>query len=264
MLIIKIGGGASINIQGIVHDLQQINEPFIIIHGANAIRDQLAKDLKVSKKILTSISGYSSVYSDEEAIDLIMMAYAGIANKKLVESCQKEGINAVGLTGLDGHLIRGKRNLGIKIFENNKKKIVRDYSGKPDSINEEFLNLLLTNGYIPVITIPILDENNIAINSENDDIVLKFQEVIKAEKILFLIEAPGLLRHSDDPATLISSLTKSKLEELENTSDGRIKRKYHALTQISQLGNCTIIVADGRVDHPIQDAIAHKGTVITK
>ena len=86
MLIIKIGGGAGINIQGVIADLAELNnsgEQFIIVHGANAARDQLANDLGVEKRIVTSVSGYSSVFSDEKLIDLQMMAYAGLRNKRI-------------------------------------------------------------------------------------------------------------------------------------------------------------------------------------
>lgn len=99
MYIIKIGGGASINIEGIIEDLAVIEKPFIIVHGANALRDEIAKKLGMEKQVLTSVSGYSSVFSDEDAINAILMSYAGLRNKRIVESCQKLGINAVGLSG---------------------------------------------------------------------------------------------------------------------------------------------------------------------
>ena len=61
MIIIKIGGGKDINIQGIIADLAPLSEKFIIVHGANALRDKLAEDLGQTKQVLTSIKGYSSV-----------------------------------------------------------------------------------------------------------------------------------------------------------------------------------------------------------
>src|SRR5512135_194001 len=102
MIIVKIGGGEGINLQGIVQDLGQLKEKFIVVHGANALRDKLAEDLRQPKKVVTSVSGYASVYSDEAMIDLMMMAYAGARNKRIVELCHQHGINAVGLSGLDG------------------------------------------------------------------------------------------------------------------------------------------------------------------
>ena len=68
MWIIKIGGGRTINLKGIISDLAEVKEKFIIVHGANALRDELAERLNQPKKILTSVSGFSSVYSDEDAL----------------------------------------------------------------------------------------------------------------------------------------------------------------------------------------------------
>ena len=120
-----------------------------------------------------------------------MMAYAGIRNKRIVELCQQNGINAVGLSGIDGKMIQGKRNKGIRIKEKGKLKIVRDFSGKPNQINMELMELLLKNNYVPVLCVPIIDENGFAINSENDDIVNILQKEVHANKIIQLIEATG-------------------------------------------------------------------------
>ncbi|MEE9432448.1 MAG: acetylglutamate kinase, partial [Melioribacteraceae bacterium] len=131
MIIIKIGGGATINTKAIIDDLSSLDEKFIIVHGANAKRDELAENLNKPKKVITSASGYSSVFTDEESLDIMMMAYAGLKNKRIVEMCQQAGINAIGLSGIDGKVVQGKRNNGIRIKENGKLRIVRDFSGKP-------------------------------------------------------------------------------------------------------------------------------------
>jgi len=79
---------------------------FIIVHGANALRDKLAEALGQPKEVITSVKGYSSVYSDDKMIDLMMMSYAGIRNKRIVELCHKHGINAVGLSDWMGKRFR--------------------------------------------------------------------------------------------------------------------------------------------------------------
>ncbi|MHB9041206.1 MAG: amino acid kinase family protein, partial [Melioribacteraceae bacterium] len=180
MLLIKIGGGKEINLNGIISDLATLQEKFIIVHGANSLRDDLANKLGYQKKVVTSLSGYDSVLSNEETIDLAMMAYAGLKNKRIVELCQQNGINAVGLSGIDGKVIQGKRNSGIKVREGGKTLLLRDFSGKPKAINKQLLDLLLDNGYTPVLSVPLIDENNFAINSENDDIIALLQSEFKA------------------------------------------------------------------------------------
>ena len=262
MIIIKIGGGAAINLQGIAQDLAQVNEPLVIVHGANALRDELAAKLGIEKCVLTSASGYASVFTNREMLEVMMMAYAGLRNKYLVELCQQNGINAVGLTGLDGRLIQGKRNRGIRVKENGKIKMKRDLSGKPRRVNQGFLELLLTNGFTPVITVPIVDENGFAVNSENDDIVALLQSVLHAEKVIQLIEAPGFLEKADDPDSLISAMNFGELEQREAQAEGRMKRKILALRKLSDFGPVEVILADGRVEHPLENALNGEGTVI--
>ncbi|HEM48892.1 MAG TPA: [LysW]-aminoadipate kinase [Caldithrix sp.] len=262
MIIVKIGGGAEINLKNIVMDLAELDEQFIIVHGANALRDQIAHDLNKPKKVVTSVSGYASVFSDETALDIMMMAYAGLRNKRLVELCQQHGINAVGLSGLDGKMIQGQRNKGIRIKEDGKLKIVRDFSGKPRSVNVGLLNLLLKNDYTPVLSVPIIDENNYAINSENDDIINVIQESLKADKIIQLIEAPGFLDDKDNPDSLVSKMTKDEIKRREEQVEGRMKRKMLALSNLFDKGATTVIICDGRTEHPIKNGLAGKGTII--
>lgn len=263
MLLIKIGGGKEINLNGVISDLATLQEKFIIVHGANALRDELALKLGIQKKVVTSLSGYDSVFSDENTIDLAMMAYAGLKNKRIVELCQQKGINAVGLSGVDGKAIQGKRNSGIKVREGGKTLLLRDFSGKPKAINKQLLDLLIENGYTPVLSVPLIDENNFAINSENDDVIALLQSEFKADKIISLIEAPGFLLDKNDPSSLLSKMSKAELEEMEQKVDGRMKRKILALKKLYEGGDTTVIISDGRTEHPIIDALNGKGTTIS-
>lgn len=260
MILIKIGGGAGINLKGIAADLAQLREPFIIIHGANAARDDLAERLGLSKRVITSVSGYSSVFSDPDAIDLLMMAYAGLRNKRIVELCQQHGINAVGLTGLDGRLIQGRRNQGFRVREEGRTRIVRDLSGKPERINVSLLQTLMDAGYAPVLTVPIIDEISTAINSENDDITALVAREIGADLVLQLIEAPGFMRDVSDPSSLIPHLSSGGISEWEMRAEGRIKRKLHALRKLLESGARSVVIADGRRDRPVLDALDGLGT----
>ncbi len=263
MMLIKIGGGEQINLEATIADLATLEQPFIIVHGANVLRDQLAQRLDIEKTVLTSVSGYSSVFSDQAALDVIMMSYSGLRNKQIVELCQRNGINAVGLTGLDGRLVQGERNKGIRVRENGKTMIKRDLSGKPRSINTTLLTLLLDNGYCPVLTIPIADENGFAINSENDDIIVQLAQALAIESVLQLIEAPGFLDDPTDENSLVARMSVAELQAREATVEGRIKRKLLALTRLCQGGKTRVIIADGRGEQPIINALAGAGTHIS-
>jgi len=262
MIIIKIGGGRDVNLKGVVQDLATLTERFIIVHGANAVRDEIAAKMGHPTRSVTSVSGYASVLSDEKAIDAIMMGYAGIQNKRLVELCQQRGINAVGLSGLDGKLVQGARNKGIRVRQNEKTIMMRDFSGKPKQINQELLALLLDHGYVPVICIPIIDENNCAINSENDDIVAVLQESLHADTVVQLIEAPGFMDDINDDRSLVPAISRAELDAREAQVEGRMKRKMLALKKLMENGAARVIISDGRVEHPVQDALSGKGTII--
>ena len=262
MYIIKVGGGAAINLEGIVRDLATLDEAAIVVLGANAVRDAIAERLGTPKKTLTSVSGYTSVYSDEQAMDAIMMAYAGLRCSRFVELCQRNNVNAIGLSGIDGQAVQGQRNRGIRVREGKKTIIKRDFSGKPKRVNTALFRLLMDNGYVPVLTIPIIDENGHAINSENDDIVNVLHRELGADKIVQLIEAPGFLEDKDDPTSLLAELSRSELERRKQQVEGRMKRKMLALGRLMQDGVSKVIISDGRTDKPISDALAGKGTII--
>ena len=262
-LLVKIGGSASIDLETVSADLGLVDDAsLVIVHGANALRDSLATRLGVEKQVVTSVSGYDSVFSDDEAIDLLLMAYAGLRNKRLVEALQRHGVNAVGLTGLDGALIRGRRNRGIRVREGEKTLIKRDLSGKPVVVNRKLLGLLLDNGFAPVLTVPIVDEQGVAVNSENDDIVALLDVTLKPDVVIQLIEAPGYLEDPRDMASLVPRMTWAELAELEAEATGRMKRKMLALKRLGARQGARVMLADGRSKHPVRDALAGRGTLI--
>jgi acetylglutamate/LysW-gamma-L-alpha-aminoadipate kinase len=262
VIIIKVGGGAALNLEGVVQDLAGLDSPALVVLGANAVRDDLAQRLGTPRQVLTSVSGYASVFSDEQAIDVILMAYAGIRAKRFVELCQRHGVNAVSLSGLDGRLVQGQRNKGIRVRENGKTLIKRDFSGKPRGVNVRLLQLLLGEGYTPVITIPIADEQGFAINSENDDIVTALAAALSPRRIVQLIEAPGFLADPADEASVVRAMSRAELASREAQVEGRMKRKMLALRNLFEAGAAKVVIADGRTAHPLRDALAGAGTTI--
>jgi acetylglutamate/LysW-gamma-L-alpha-aminoadipate kinase len=165
----------------------------------------------------------------------------------LLNSASKR--DSVYLSGLDGKVIQGKRNSGIKVREGGKTLLLRDFSGKPKSINKQLLNMLLENEYVPVLSVPLIDEDNFAINSENDDIVALLQTEMKADKIISLIEAPGFLLDKNNPSSLIPKLSKTELETMEQKVEGRMKRKILAIRKLFDGGGTTVIISDGRTSN---------------
>ena len=262
MYIVKVGGGEAVNLAGVAGDLASIDAPSVVVLGANAVRDGLAARLGSSPQTLTSVSGYTSVFSDETALDVIMMAYSGLRSKRFVELCQRRGVNAIGLSGIDARMVEGERNKGIRVREGGKTLIKRDFSGKPRAVNAALLRTLLDGGYTPVLTIPIADEQGFAINSENDDIVNVLQAALGAERIVQLIEAPGFLDDAGDPGSIVATMSREELERREAQVEGRMKRKMLALRRLFEAGAAEVVIGDGRVERPIRAALDGAGTVI--
>jgi [amino group carrier protein]-L-2-aminoadipate 6-kinase len=263
VLILKIGGGRGINVEGIAEDLAALSEPAVVVHGANAWRDELAERLGTERKVLTSASGYESTYSDDEAIDVLLMAYAGLRNKRIVEALARRGLRAIGLTGLDGGLVQGRRNPGIRSREGGKILVRRDHSGKPSSVNERLLRMLLGAGYLPVLTVPIAGEDGSALNTENDDVVAVLQGVLRAETVVQLIEAPGILDDPSDGTSVVPQMSSAELARREEAASGRFKRKLHGIGKLFRGAPCRVLIGDGRAEHPLRDALDGRGTVIS-
>jgi len=264
MLILKIGGGKAIkeNLDNILSDFASHEGKKLIVHGANHEMKLISEKMGLPERMITSPSGFTSRYTEKQTIEVFEMVYAGVANKRIVEKLHKHGVNAVGLSGLDGGLLRGKRKPYVKSVEDGKVKILRDdFTGTVESVNTDLLSLLMDNGYVPVIAPPAISEENEAINVDNDRIVDALCRSLKVATVISLFEAPGLLRDHEDPTSLIPDIDKSKVDEFMQFAEGRMKKKIlHAIDSSQNVRQ--MILADGRTQTPVSDALEGKGTVI--
>jgi acetylglutamate kinase len=113
-----------------------------------------------------------------------------------------------------------------------------------------------------LLTVPILDEDNRAVSTENDSIVALLQKTLGARRVIHLIEAPGLLEDRDDPSSVVASLRLSELEARSRTTRGRLQRKLMALATMTASGCDEIVIADGRSESPLGGALSGEGTRI--
>ena len=266
MLLVKVGGG-DLDLAEIARDLASLGRPFVLLHGANRVRDALARDLGRPLSVVESLSGYTSVLTDDDAIDLLMAAYAGIRNKRMVEALRRAGVNAVGLTGLDGGMVTGERTRGIRVREGGRKRILLDLSGRPRRVNGHLLRTLLEKGYTPVLTVPIAGEDGTALNTENDDILTLLARELDATEVVSLMEAPGLLADRDDPTSLVTRITPEDLPAWEARVKGRMRRKIRALRDLFEGRvdpSLRVCLGDGRGPAPVRRALAGEGTVLER
>jgi acetylornithine/LysW-gamma-L-lysine aminotransferase len=266
MLLVKMGGG-DFDTDAIAEDLASLGRPFVLLHGANKLRDKLATDLGRPPQVVESISGYTSVLSDADAIDVLLAAYAGIRNKRIVESLRRQGVNAIGLSGLDGGLVEGIQNQGIRVRREGRKMLLRDQSGKPHKVNGSLLRSLLDEGYTPVLTVPIAGEDGAALNTENDEVLALLAAEVAATDVVSLIEEVGLLADRDDPSSLVTEVDVEELEAWESRVSGRMRRKIRALRSLFDRADADgplFRLSDGRVERPVTAALAGAGTLVAR
>lgn len=265
MLLIKIGGGKNINWDLISEDLVSISqkEKVIMVHGANSQRDELGRRLGIETKTVVSPSGVSSVYTDREFIDLFLMSYPGLVNKTIVAKLQGHGLNAVGLSGLDGRMWVAKRKSKLLVQDGSKiKTLDGNYSGKVTQVNPGVVEALLQANFLPVITAPAISEQGEIINCDNDTASALLATTMKIPRVVFLFEAPGMLRDHQDFGSLIPRVESAELDEMLKYANGRMKKKILAVQSMLAGGVETVYFGDARVEKPISKALEGHGTVI--
>lgn len=265
MIILKIGGGKGIveNLDEILRDFAALPGPKILVHGANHEMRVVSEKLGRPEKIITSPSGFTSRYTDRETLEIFEMVYSGVANKRIVEKLQKQGVNAIGLSGIDGRLWEGKRKEAIRAVEGDKVRIIRDdFTGTVEKVNSSLLKLLLDNGYVPVLTPPAISYEGEAINVDNDRAAAVLASGMGADTIVMLFEAPGLLADANDPNSLIRRLSKEELSSSMDLGEGRMKKKLLGSIEGLDAGVKRIVYGDGRIKEPIKSALAGNGTII--
>jgi acetylglutamate/LysW-gamma-L-alpha-aminoadipate kinase len=267
MIVVKVGGSAGLDMEAVCADvagLVQQGEQVVLVHGGSHETNTISEKLGHPPRTVTSVSGHESRYTDRQTLEILTMVAGGRINKLLVERLQQLGVNAVGLSGLDGRLLEGKRKAALRIVENGKRKVLRgEYSGKIERVNAALLLMLLEAGYTPVIAPLAISYEHEALNVDGDRAAAAVGAAIKAQTVIILSNVPGLLRDFPDEASLISHITLAVAPDyLEQYAKGRMKRKLLGATEALQAGVGRVILADGRIDQPVHHALAGQGTVI--
>ena len=267
MIIIKVGGGEGVDTESVVLDVAELvkqGEHVVLVHGGSHQTNLISEKLGHPPRFVTSVSGHSSRYTDRETLEIFVMVTAGKINKLLVERLQQLGVNAVGLSGIDGRLLEGKRKSFLRIREGGKRKILRgEYSGVIETVNADLLKTLLAAGYTPVIAPQAISHESEALNVDGDRAAGAIAAALNAESLVILTNVPGLLRDVDDESSLITQIPQAQAEDyLDRYAEGRMKRKVLGAVEALRDGAGQVILADGRVDNPVQNALTGNGTVI--
>ena len=268
IVVVKLGGTEGVDFSAICEDAVELlkhGKQLVFVHGGSAEANALGEAVGTPPKMITSPSGYTSRYTDRKTLEIFLMAVNGKVNSLLTEQLQMLGINALGLCGLDGKLIQAVRKESVQSVDakSGKRKIIRDdYTGKIKSVNNELLNMLIDAGYLPVIAPVAVSEKGEALNVDADRAAAMVASALKAETLLLLTAVPGLMRNFPDESTLIRQLPQSQLSAANEAAQGRMKKKVLGAEEALKGGVTRVIIADGRIQNPITNALAGEGTVI--
>ncbi len=209
----------------------------VLIHGGGPEITELLEKMGKESRF---VDGFR--VTDKETAEAAQMVLAGKINKDLVNIIQAEGGNAVGLSGIDGHLIKAK-------MQDVRLGYVGEITGVDIKIVEDMMNM----GYIPVISSLGCDDEGNVYNINADTAAARIAGELKAESLIMMTDIKGVLRDKNDPESLIEKIYVSDAKELMNQGiiSGGIIPKMECCIQAIRRGVKKVFVLDGRVHHAI-------------
>jgi len=266
MIVVKVGGRKELDYDAVCADVAaqwKAGQKLVLVHGGSYQTNVVAHELGHPPQFVTSVSGYVSRRTDARTLEIFEMVYCGKMNKQIVESLQKQGVNAIGLSGIDGRLLEGKRKSAIKVVIDGRKRVLRDdYTGTVKEVNCDLINLLLGAGYLPVVAPLAISYESEAMNVDGDRAAAAIAASMNAEQLIILSNVPGLLREFPDESTLIEHIPAERVEDYMGFAEGRMKKKVMGAAEAVAQGVGKVIFGDARLAAPVAAAIAGQGTVI--
>lgn len=242
-VVVKYGGNAMINEElklQVMEDivlLWLIGIKVVLVHGGGPEISEMMAKLGKKPEFVDGLR-----VTDKETVDIVQMVLAGKVNKTLVNLIEKKGGKAVGISGMDGQLIKAEikdERLG--------------YVGNITKINIGAVTDLLNMGYIPVVSTLGCDNDGNAYNINGDTAAAHIAGALEAERLIMMTDIAGILRDKDDPSTLIPEITVSEAKQLyaDGVISGGMIPKVECCVEAIKKGVKNVIIMDGRVPHSI-------------
>jgi len=262
-LVIKIGGAAGTVTENIIHEIAQLvaeGQRLVLLHGGSDLTNTLSQRLGHPVRTITSPSGMVSRYTDRETLRIYAMAVAGQINTELVALLQQQGVNALGLSGVDGRLLQARRKSFVRSMttEGRVQILHDDYTGQIEQVNEALLRQLIDAGYTPVIAPLALSREGEPLNIDGDRAAAAVAVALQADALVMLTNVPGLLTDPENNATLISTIPADQLAEYMNYAQGRMRKKILGAQEALQGGVPRVYI--GSVS--LQKVLNGSGTLI--
>ncbi len=272
LVVIKIGGALiAKNFQNVIQDISNIYSNYgnkytlIVVHGGGPQINETLKKMNKEPKYFKTPSGFTTRYTDQEAIEAAIMSLGGTNNKRLVEALQKYNINAFGFSGIDGGVIEAERKDKILVLINGKRIMKRgEYSGKVINVSTPIIEFLLKNKYLPIIGSLAKSKEGEIVNVDGDRAASFIAKALKADILISLTDVKGIYRDFNDKNSIIKNINSVQLEGLLDNLEGGMKKKAYAALEALKLDVKKVVICSGLTKSPIFDALENNlGTVIT-
>lgn len=266
LVVVKLGGKVlEENLSMLTQDIQNnlSNNQFVLVHGGGREVTEIASKMGKNQKFVLSPRGFRSRYTDKETIEIYTMVMMGSVNKRIITDLQRKGICSVGLSGMDGSLVKAKRKKRIIIVDDRGRKRVIDggYTGQINEVHPKFLRLLLKNGCVPVVAPIAISEEFEPLNVNGDRMAAHIAGALKADKILLLTDVSGIMMDGKQ----LSQTTASELEKtLPEVGHGMMTKAYSAIEAIN-LGVDEVVISSGLEKKSITRSLSqNRGTVVSR
>ena len=259
VLVIKYGGNAMINEtlkQQVMEDvalLHLIGVKVVLVHGGGP---EISDTLKRIGKEAKFVDGLR--VTDRETVEVVQMVLAGKINKTLVKLLESKGGKAMGISGIDGHMIMAKvkdEKLG--------------YVGEITSVNVQPILDLLEKDYIPVISTVGSDLEGNTYNINADTAAAHIAGALRAERLITMTDITGVMMDPHDPESLMPCIDLVDARQLmeEGVISGGMIPKIECCIDAISYGVRKVTILDGRVPHAIlMEVLTNEGagTMVVK
>lgn len=243
VIVVKYGGNAMINEElkeAVMHDLvllSTVGIKVVLVHGGGPEINKTLSAMNVKSEFINGLR-----VTTKETADVVQMVLAGKVNKDLVCQIGNLGGHAIGLSGMDGNMIK------CKPLDDE-----HGYVGKITDMNMEVVEEVLANSFIPVVSTIGYDENGNCYNINADTVAAAVAGKLKAEALISMTDVVGLLRDKDDDSSLIHRIYISDVPALiaDGIISGGMIPKIDSMTQAIREGVKKAFIIDGRVPHSI-------------
>ncbi|WP_116248109.1 [LysW]-aminoadipate kinase [Nocardiopsis sp. FIRDI 009] len=268
VLVVKIGGDRALNRAGVCRDLGRLvtgGRRVVLVHGGAADLDDLARRLGVPQRRLTTPGGTSSRYTDPASMEVLRFALLGGFKPELVCELARNGVSAVGLSGMDGGLIRARRPRAYRALVDGRTRVVRDdHSGRITGVDPSLPMSLLAAGAVPVLSPPALGEDSHPVNVDADRAAAAVAAALSGAglptRLVLLTAAPGLLADHTDESSLLTETLLAPEGGVGGAAVGGMSVKLRAARHALLGGASSAVISDGRVESPVLAAVAGEGT----